>query len=288
MIVIADCGGTKSDWILADGIASMQRMHTLGINPFSLPEADIAALLGPVVEAVGQMFTTGDYLELFFYGAGCNAVGARLMQTLLQQAFAPFHPSLHVHSDLLGAARALCQRAEGVACILGTGSNSCLYDGTDVVANTPPLGYILGDEGSGSDLGKTFLHLLLKGQLPSAMREEFYATMGMTYAQIISRIYQQPCANRFLASLAPFIGQHLDNEQVRETVIERFRRFVHFNLLPYQRAELPVNFNGGVAHHFGSLLTEAVTAEGLQMGSICQSPMPGLLAYHGIAPQKWK
>ena len=281
-MIIADCGGTKSDWALVGDDGTVRRMLTGGINPIHQSEEDIVRQLEAVSQSMTRYHTSATTLDIYFYGAGCNAVGAAVARAILAQVFAPFAPALHIWSDLLGAARALCQRAEGIACILGTGSNSCLYDGENIVANTPPLGYILGDEGSGADLGKHFLHDLLKGQLPAHLREEFYASCQLSYPQLIQRIYQQPRANSFLASLAPFIHQHLDHQQVADVVLARFRSFARYNLKPYQRPDLPVSFVGSVAYYFRDLLAEAIESEGMKMGAVIRTPMAGLLSYHGV------
>ncbi len=282
MIIIADCGGTKSDWALVCDDRTVVRMQTGGINPIHQSEDDIVKQLDAVVQEVTHRRAAASTLDIYFYGAGCNAVGTGIVSAILARVFAPFAPGLHVWSDLLGAARSLCQHAEGIACILGTGSNSCLYDGESIAANTPPLGYILGDEGSGADLGKHFLHDLLKGQLPEQLRNEFYSSCQLSYPQVIQRIYQQPRANSFLASLAPLIHRHLDNQQVYDMVLDRFRSFVRYNLKPYRRPDLPVSFVGSVAYYFRDLLTEAIEREGLKIGTVARTPMAGLLAYHGV------
>lgn len=158
MIIIADCGGTKGDWAIADGGVCLRRVRTGGINPFHQQPADIRHQLEVLGASCHDLFSVADVLEVYFYGAGCNAVGSGVMERLLAEALSGYGATLrlHVASDLLGAARALCGRAEGIACILGTGSNSCLYDGTRIIDNTPPLGYILGDEGSGGRPGQAF------------------------------------------------------------------------------------------------------------------------------------
>ena len=186
----------------------------------------------------------------------------------------------HEHSDLMAAARALCQHEAGMACILGTGANSCLYDGEKIVQNTPALGYILGDEGSGSVLGRMFLNAIFKNPLFADIRDEFLQANKMTQADIIRKVYREPMANRWLASLSPFIHDHLAVPVVRQLVVDNFCEFFRKNLRPYQRLDLPVHFVGSMAHHFSKQLEEAAQEEGFIMGNILQSPIEGLLEYH--------
>ena len=196
------------------------------------------------------------------------------LSTLAQQM------QVQVFSDLMGAARALCGRQPGIACIMGTGSNSCLYDGEVIQANTPPLGYILGDEGSGASLGKRLLRDLFKGQLPEHLRNLFLQESGYTYPIIINKVYHQPLANRFLASLTPFISRHIDEPSLCEMVVDEFRVFFRYNLAAYGRSDLPVHFVGGVAHAFRSQLALAAEAEGYLLGQTEPAPITGLVAYH--------
>ena len=182
-----------------------------------------------------------------------------------------------VESDLLGAARALFSRGEGIACILGTGSNSCWCRGDEILKNVPPLGYVLGDEGGGVHLGRNLLNGIFKGHIP--LKEEFLAATGLSYEEIIRRVYREPYANRFLASFAPFILAHTDCPEVREMVRRSFGEFASRNLSRYPQG-LPVSFVGGIAARFGELLRETLEAEDYRIGTIVESPAEGLLKYH--------
>lgn len=199
---------------------------------------------------------------------------ARLLLSVLPGA------SVEAHGDLLGAARAVCGQSAGVACILGTGANSCLYDGNDIVQNTPPLGYALGDEGSGAVLGIRFLNALYKGFMPDAVATDFQRDMNMTTADVIARVYRQPMANRFLASLSPFISSHLHEPQVRQLVVDNFRDFFRRNIVQYGHRDLPVGFVGSMAFHYAEQLAEAAACEGFSVGRVIKSPIDGLAAYH--------
>lgn len=273
MFLIADSGSTKTDWTLVDGEHQevVAEYHTQGINPVHQSGDTIREILSTV-----PVSTTPD--TIFFYGAGCTEAHIPAVRQLLSDMFQT--SDVEVNSDLLGAARSLCGRAAGIACILGTGANSCLYDGDRIIRNTPALGYILGDEGSGAVLGRLFVNALYKGQLPAVLRDTFEQATGLDVATIINKVYREPMANRFLASLSTFIGQHLDCEPLRQLVVQNFRQFFRNNLVPYDASHLPVGAVGSIAWHYRDLLAEAAAAEGFHLGTIVQSPMRGLVSYH--------
>ena len=187
---------------------------------------------------------------------------------------------IHVQSDLMAAARALCGNQPGIACILGTGSNSCLYDGESIVKNISPMGFILGDEGSGAVLGKHFINYLFKGNSSHQLMKEFTEETGLTMTDIINKVYREPLPNRFLASLAPFIHAHLDDLDVRNLVIDNFRMFFVRNIQHYQSPHLKVNAVGSIAYYFKDCLQEAAIQEGYELGIVLKSPMDGLIKYH--------
>ena len=282
MKLIADSGSTKTDWVLIDGTTVVARYLTQGINPFHQSENDILTILR--LELLPQLPSdrlqaTDDALQIYFYGSGVRPELEPLMRRLLTEVF-PHSEVVSAHGDLLGAARAVCGNSPGVAAILGTGANSGLYDGTRIVQNTPPLGYILGDEGSGAVLGERFLNALYKGFLPATLLEAFEQDQQMDMATVISRVYRQPMANRFLASLSPFISSHLDVPEVGQLVVDNFRSFFRRNVVQYQRPELPVGFVGSVAYYYQRQLQEAAAVEGFTVGSILKSPIEGLVQYH--------
>lgn len=275
MFLIADSGSTKTDWCVVDNGKIRQRIATQGINPFHQSDSEISRIVGE--ELVPQIEGTVD--SVFFYGSGCREELCPNVAQALANHF-PAAVCISVANDLLGAARAVCGDKEGIACILGTGANSCLYDGRRIVANTPPLGYILGDEGSGAVLGRLFLNALYKGALSKELKEEFENETGLTMASIIGKVYREPLANRFLASLSPFIGRHTNNDGVRALVVDNFRQFFRRNVAAYNRLDLPVGFVGSIASHYRDLLAEAAVSEGFTIGDIVASPIDTLAAYH--------
>ena len=277
MILIADSGSTKTDWALQSAAGAVARFHTQGINPFHQDRAVIAEILRS--ELLPQL-NPSEVSCVCFYGSGVRPELEPVMMALLQEAF-PQAKQVEAHSDLLGAARALCGHNYGIASILGTGANSCLYDGRRIIQNTPALGYILGDEGSGGVLGKHFLHELYKGVLSEKIRSEFEREYGLTMSDVIQRVYREPMPNRFLASLAPFVHRHLSDAAVNRLVIDNFRDFFRYNIRPYH-LEMPVSFVGSIAWHFRDQLAEAAKAEGFRLGTILQSPIDGLLRFHAV------
>ena len=272
MKAIADSGSTKCEWIFGDGTRIL-RLRTAGINAVQQSPDAIRAVLAELPPLDGVE-------ELRFYGAGCGDSFPEASAVLRRELAARFGPgtAIGLGSDLLGAARALFGRGEGIACILGTGSNSCHCRGGEIVANVPPLGYVLGDEGSGAVLGRNLVNGIFKGMIP--LREEFLHTFALTYAGLIRRVYREPAANRFLASFAPFIRAHLDCAPVREMVVRSFGEFAARNLSGYP-AGLPVAFVGGVAAHFEEPLREAMAAAGREVVRIVCSPAEELWKYHG-------
>lgn len=275
-ILIADSGSTKTDWRALDGGKTVARAATQGINPYHQDETAISTIVnGEMVPQIGDFVPDA----IYFYGSGCREERAHTVETPLRRAF-PDSGVIEVRSDLLGAARALCGDNEGIACIMGTGANSCLYDGKEIVDNTPPLGYILGDEGSGAALGKMFLNALYKGRLPKAVEEEFAQKSRMTLDAVLGRVYGEPLANRFLASLSPFIHAHLDVAEIRDMARDNFRLHFRNNVSRYGRRDLRAGAVGSVAYYYADLLREAAKAEGYEMGGILRQPMDGLVAYH--------
>ena len=275
MILIADSGSTKTDWCLVDNGVLVKQIFTKGTNPFFQTEDEISA---EVSENLLPYLDTAKVDAVWFYGAGCafpekneivRAAIARHLDVPIEEG-----------SDLLGAARGQCGSQPGIACILGTGSNSCFYDGKEIVSNVSPLGFILGDEGSGAVLGKMLVGDVLKNQLPAALKEEFLARYELTPAIILERVYKKPFPNRFLASLSPFLVEHLDVPEIHTLVLNGFKAFFDRNVKQYDYKQYPVHLIGSLAYYYRSVLQEAAEQTGVRLGTIKQSPMEGLISYH--------
>jgi len=275
MILIADSGSTKTDWCVSAQGKQLQRITTQGINPFFLSED---AIENEIRSSLLPELQTPAFDALYFYGSGCLPEKIPMMQNVLGQCLEV--KTVEVNSDMLGAARGLSGKKPGIVCILGTGSNSCFYDGEKIVSNVSPLGFILGDEGSGAVLGKQMVGDLLKNQLPAGLKEKFLQEFDLTPAMIIERVYRQPFPNRFLASLSPFLLRNIDEPAVRLLVFNSFCSFLRRNVMQYDYRNYPVYFIGSVAYHFREILEEAVLTSGMQLGDIVQNPMEGLVKYH--------
>ena len=279
MILIADCGSTKIDWCLLNNDKVEKQVFTLGVNAVMLTEEEMRQrfaeqLMPEMADYAGKIDA------VYFYGAGCIApeVCGNVARAIRSNIPAPV---IEVYTDLLAAARALCGRERGIACIMGTGSNSCLYDGTSIVANVSPLGFILGDEGSGAVLGRLFLGDVLKKQLPAEVCARFLDEYDLDLLTIIKRVYKEPQPNRFLASVTPFISRNIDVPQIHDMVLGSFRAFFRRNIKQYEAyRQLKVNFIGSIAYYFRPVLEEAAAAEGCTVGDIVKSPMEGLIKYH--------
>lgn len=272
MILIADSGSTKTDWC----IGSSFTIQTKGINPFHQSEEVIQQIL--TNELLPQMPEEVLIDAIYFYGAGCTPEKSPIIQRALSHCFPQC--TIEVNSDLLGAARALCGKSPGIACILGTGSNSCFYDGKQITSNVSPLGYILGDEGSGAVLGKRLVGDCLKKQLPEDICRSFLNTFKLTPAQIIEKVYRQPQANRFLASLTPFLSAHREVAEIHQLLVSCFTDFFQRNVWQYDYQQYAVHFVGSIAWHFQEEVKEAAQASGIETGHFIKNPIDKLVEFH--------
>ena len=276
MILIADSGSTKTDWRVIDAAGNIHQAKTVGLNPYHQSANDIVGILS---ESLLPQLTV-PIERVFFYGAGCaNEVIRQTVARALQQPF----PSaeVQVYSDLLAAAHALCGHEPGIACILGTGANSCLYDGQAIVDNVPPLGYILGDEGSGTYLGKALLNGYLKRNMPEPLRSQFAKRYSVTADSVLDQVYRQPQPNRYLASFAKFAFHHLTHPYVARMVYEGFQQFLEKNVRPYDGYEQhKIHFTGSIAFYYSNVLRQVANDEGFVIQNIVESPIAGLTLYH--------
>lgn len=284
MILLADGGSTKVDWRLVEGNKEIKQISTRGINPFFLTGEEISeeiklsvmpTLNGHVIEAI------------HFYGAGCATPEKN---NVIEKAIAENFNiiDISVNSDLLAAAKGLCGNNKGIVCILGTGSNSCYYDGNEIVDNVSPLGYILGDEGSGAVLGKLFVGACLKNQLTPGIKEKFLEEYQLTPPEIVDKVYRQPLPNRFLAKISPFLVKNIEDETVYNLVCNSFKDFFVKNVMQYDYKNNTVHFTGSVAYHYADVLRKVGADLGITVGTIVQSPMGGLIEYYAEVYNKIK
>lgn len=278
MILIADCGSTKIDWCVVNDGKVVEQIFTSGINALLMTEEQIRETLAAELAEKVKVYAIE---SVYYYGAGClfDDICANVRRAIAHNV--PTAKTIEVHSDLLAAARALCGQNEGIACILGTGSNSCYYNGKEIVDNVSPLGYILGDEGSGAVLGKLLVGDVLKNQLPKELCEKFLAEYDLDRQKIIEGVYKKPAANRFLASLSPFLIKNIEEPAIHRLVLNAFKSFFVRNIENYSNYKsMPVSFVGSVAFYYKDVLAEAAKALDITIGTIIKSPMEGLVKYH--------
>jgi len=274
MILIADSGTTKTDWCLIGDQEALEKVVTSGINPFYQEAENISAILQKEFTSIKK------FKAIYFYGTGCiNQEKKDIVKKGLLQVFEA--EEIFIGSDLQAAAHSLCQDQPGFACILGTGSNSCYYNGSEIVANVSPLGFILGDEGSGAVLGKKLIGDVLKKQLPQSLINEFFETYNITAAEILENVYKKPFPSRYLANYTKFLSENIKHPEIENIVISSFREFVTRNLLQYPGIErTPIHFTGSIAFHFEAQLRKAIEEQHLILGNIERAPMNGLIRYH--------
>jgi N-acetylglucosamine kinase-like BadF-type ATPase len=276
-ILIADSGSTKTDWILTTAENSILEVETMGINPVRDSQDAIFDVINN--NLAPKILQDYNIREINFYGAGCIAPYKDNVKEVLIKVFGT-NSKIAVESDLLGAARALCGNKAGIACILGTGSNSCLYDGKDIISNTSPLGFILGDEGSGAFLGKTLVGNVLKKIFSSELQEHFLRKFNLTPSIIINKVYREPMPNRFLASLVPFLAENREEAEIHDMLIWAFRQFFVRNVKAYGHPEMKINMVGSIAFYFEKEITEAAAKEGLKIGKILKKPVQEIADFH--------
>ena len=278
MILIGDSGSTKTGWCVVENGQPIQQISTKGINPFFQSEEEIS---NEIATSLLPQLKTNALDAVYFYGAGCGFPDKIAMVHRAITKHLQIKREVEVNTDMLAVAHGLCQHEAGIACIMGTGSNSCYYDGKQIVSNVSPLGFILGDEGSGAVLGKLLVGDILKNQMTPELKEKFLKQFGLTPADIIDHVYRKPFPNRFLASLSPFLAQNIDEPCIHALVLGSFKSFLKRNVMQYENfRNSKVHFIGSVAFYYKTILAEAAQEMNIQLGTIIKSPMEGLIKYH--------
>ncbi len=276
MKIIADSGSTKTSWCLSGNNGFTEYFSTTGINPFFRTTEDIA------VELREKLLpeTGADIEQIYFYGAGIiNEEKGNIVKSALQQIFPT--AIIEVQSDLLAAARSTLQKEKGIACILGTGSNSCLYDGNEIIEHVPPLGFILGDEGSGAVIGRKLVADYLKGIMPENISVKFKNRFQLTYSNFLEGVYKKEKPNQFLAHFVPFLHENIADEYCSNLVETSFEEFFKRNISKYSGfQEQPICFVGSVAFYFQEQLKNVLQKNHLQIKTVLKEPLNGLLKFH--------
>ncbi|HEY9487932.1 MAG TPA: N-acetylglucosamine kinase [Chryseosolibacter sp.] len=279
MVLIADSGSTKTDWRLVDEEGNtVAKTKTEGLNPYFLSASKISGLIEedvlPHVSGVEKVF---------FYGAGC---GSELKAAQVREALSviPSRLAPEVSGDMLGSARSLLQDSEGIACILGTGSNSCCYNGHAITHVMPSLGFMFSDWGSGTVMSKDLVALLLQEKLPRELMDDFRDTYKVGRVEILDHIYNKPLPNRFLASFTPFLLKYSEESFCRNIIMSNFRSFFSYYVMRYPNVKkgVKVSFSGSVAYNFRKFLYEASDSMEIVIEKIVQHPMEGLVQYHCV------
>ncbi len=276
MKLIAESGATKTDWRIIHNPNHIEQLKTSGFNPFVQKSQDLRdELTENLVPHLMEEVTS-----IHFYGAGCSQPTTI---DSVNQALTPLFPNaaIEIQHDMLAAARALCATSAGIACILGTGSNSCLYDGKDIVGQILSGGYILGDEGSGAHLGKMLLNAYIKNELPQSLFEAFQKRYKLSKEEVVLQVYQSSRPNAYMATYARFVFHHRMHPWVAQKIYDVFHLFFEKNVLKYQDYNrLPVHFTGSIAYYYSSILRNVAGDIGVQIGKIIESPIAALTLFH--------
>lgn len=275
--LIADSGSTKAEWCLLDG-KKKKTFYTQGISPYFLSGQQIEDVIKFELDAKLKGVVPD---EIFYYGTGCsNPNNVKIVKKAIKKVFA--HAAVSVDHDLMGAAKALCGREKGVACILGTGSNSCYYNGKNIVKNSPGLGFILGDEGSGAYLGKKVVQYYLYNTYDPDLMDRFNAKFNTNAVEILEAVYKKPLPNRYLAGFVSFLVENRGHYMIENIIEDGFNEFFYQHVYKYKESwTMPVNFIGSVAFGFRDVLKDMCASYELQLGKVLKNPMEGLIKFHG-------
>ncbi len=274
--LIADSGATKAEWCLVDG-KKKKTFFTQGISPYFLTTDQIQKIIElELMPKLNKALPD----EIFYYGTGCsNSNNIKIVQKALKNVFG--NKKIEVGHDLLAAARALCGKEKGIACILGTGSNSCYFNGKRVVKNSPGLGYVLGDEGSGAYLGRKVIQHYLYKTFDEDLMDRFSAKYNTNADEILEAVYKKPLANRYLATYTMFLAENRGHYMIENIIEDSFNDFFFNHVYKYKESwSMPVNFVGSVAFGFQDVLKEMCRAYELHLGTVLKNPMQGLIKYH--------
>ena len=275
-ILIADSGSTKCEWCLLDN-GKRKKFITKGISPYFLNGNEIVALLQ---KELLLKLKPNNIEKIFFYGTGLkNNHNKRIIRTSLRKVFTNAY--IEVQTDLLGAARALCKDEKGIACILGTGCNSCYYNGKKILKNSPGLGYVLGDEGSGAYLGKKVLQHFLYNTFDEELMFAFNKTYNINVDEILNNVYKEPQPNRYLASFALFLAENRKHYMIENIIEDGLNDFFFTHLRKYHESWLyPVHFTGSIAYGFKDVIKLLCNSYEMELGSVIKQPIDGLIQYH--------
>lgn len=277
MKVIADSGSTKTTWVFIQDNNVIKTENTIGYNPYYYDVEILSTIIeNEIITNINNM----EVNEIYYYGSGCST---EQNCNKVKNAFLQFFDSafISINHDLTGAATALLGDKSGIACILGTGSNACLWNGKHVISNVPSLGYMLGDEGSGTYIGKKILKGILEKKAPKQIIDSYYSEYRVTFEEVLKRIYDSQQPNRIFSELSKFASKHITNEWIHSQIEESFNDFIKNHIVYYEGYnELDICFTGSVAYHYRDILRSTFAKSDLSTGKILKEPIEGLINYH--------
>ncbi len=276
MILVADSGSSKTDWRLIQQNGKIKPFESKGLNPYFNTESNIIAVLDNTFEGIEHSKVE----VIYFYGSGCSSLESKeIVKQALKKVFTA--ANIHVFHDLLGSARAACGKNAGLAAILGTGSNCCVYNGNEIIESRPSGGYILSDEGGGVNLGKRLLKAYIEKDLPLDLNTAFEKRYGYSSEDILEHIYKKPHPNRFMAQFSRFIYHHRENHFIAQLIEKEFIAFFEHQVLRYDEAlELPLNLVGSIAFYYHEFIRAIAAEKGVRVGTILEKPISGLSLFH--------
>lgn len=277
MELIADSGSTKTVWALIEHNTLKKTIQTAGLNPYFHNRETVETVIkNDLVPFLIAKFIS----RIDFYGAGCSTEkNNRMIKDVLSTVF--YNAGIDIYHDILGAARALFGKEQGIAGILGTGSNSCFYDGNEIFTKVPSLGYLFGDEGAGSYLGKSFMEKYLKNKLPAEIQKAFDDTYRLSLEDILNALYNRPYPNRFFASFSEFLEPRQTHPFLHSMIKSSFDAFFEEHILKYENChDVPVSFVGSIAYFYKEILMESAGERGIKVTTILRSPLEGLIKFH--------
>lgn len=277
MIAIVDSGSTKADWRFVTSDGEQTSISTMGFNPFF---HDASKISSELLSAFPTDINLKAVTSVYYYGAGCSdAYRCSIVEQGLKLVFP--NANLMVDHDILASARATCKDQPGIACILGTGSNSCAYDGTKIIDNVVNLGFLIGDEGSGSHLGKMLIRGYFYREFPEEIKRDFESTYSFSKREFLNKVYGNESANVYLASFTRFMSNHKDHLYIQHLVGQSFGEFIKRHVRKYKNhTELPIHFVGSIAYHFADILELVLAERNMTMGIVIKKPIDNLVQYH--------
>lgn len=280
MILIADSGSTKTSWILTNAKTIIKQISTIGFNPNYYKNNDFENIIKNELLPFLQDIKISN---IYFYGAGCStSTNCTTIKNILSNIF--LNATIEINHDLFGAAVALLNNKKGIACILGTGSNSCSWNGQEIIQNVPSVGYLLGDEGSGTHIGKKILKGILENKAPNNIINNFYNYYNTNFDEIITKIYNQPKPNQYISAISIFAKNNIKNDWIKSMIKQSFVDFINNQVAQYHNySNLKVSFTGSIAYHFSEILTESCTENNIIIGEIMKDPIIGLYNYHSFS-----